>query len=91
MAVITRYSNIELIELPDCSGLSENGKCSWLNVEACTGEGCPYFKRGNSMLEVWERLNSLDEKMQEHIAEKYYGGVRPWAPRNLKHGGKQNV
>ncbi len=26
-----------------------------------------------------KRLSSLDEATQEHIAQKYYGGRRPWA------------
>ncbi|MBO5035959.1 MAG: hypothetical protein J6D42_02640 [Clostridia bacterium] len=25
-----------------------------------------------------ERLNSLDQEKQRHIAEKYYGGKMPW-------------
>ncbi len=79
MATLTRYSNIELLNLPDCRDLRENGKCALLNVPACTGEGCPYYRERNSVDCSWQRLCSLNEKTQEHIAQKYYGGARPWA------------
>ncbi|AHF11222.1 MULTISPECIES: hypothetical protein [Dehalobacter] len=36
----TRYSNLELLKLPDCDGLLENGKCKYLDVPACLGENC---------------------------------------------------
>ncbi len=35
-----------------------------------------YIKK-SSMRELWEQFNSLDEETQEHIAGKYYGGIRP--------------
>lgn len=75
MVNLTRYSNLELLKLPDCGGLLENGKCRWLNVQTCIGGECSYHR---SLAKAYERLRSLDEKMQEHIAKKYYGGSRPW-------------
>ena len=78
MAAITRYENIDLINLPDCKDLLENGKCAILNVAFCTGFGCPYYPASDSEERSKNRLCSLDEKTQEHIAQKYYGGARPW-------------
>lgn len=84
MASLTRNSNAELLYLPDCSGLLENGKCRWLSVSICLGLKCTHYKGvgslGENRLEKAQaRLRSLDEKTQEHIARKYYGGSRPWA------------
>jgi hypothetical protein len=75
---LTRLSNPELLKLPDCGGLLENGKCKWLNVSACTGAKCSYHRKMNSLSKARERLRSLDEASQERISQKYYGGSRPW-------------
>jgi len=84
MATLTRYSNPELLTLPDCGGLLENGKCRWLNVQKCSGVKCSYYQRQNSLEKAQERLRSLDEATQERIAQKYYGGTRPWADNEAK-------
>jgi hypothetical protein len=76
MTIYTRYSNLEFLELPDCKGLLENGKCRYLNVPNCLGKNCSYRQ---SRKKVFARLRSLDEKQQEHISKKYYNGARPWA------------
>jgi len=78
MATLTRTSNSELLRLPDCGGLLENGKCQWLTVPTCIGERCSYYQKINSFHKARERLRSLDEATQERIAKKYYGGLRPW-------------
>lgn len=78
MASLTRYSNSELVDMPDCRGLLEDGKCRWLNVITCIGSGCPYCKTTNNNEKVHERLQSLDERTQTKISRKYYGGTRPW-------------
>ncbi|MEG2634072.1 MAG: hypothetical protein RSA97_05715 [Oscillospiraceae bacterium] len=78
MAALSRYSNRELLEFPDCDGLGENGKCKWLNVSGCTGDGCPYFHKKGTTESSYIRLRSLDEEVQKRIALKYYNGTRPW-------------
>lgn len=78
MATLTRYSNIELLDLPDCKELRENGNCALLKVTACMGETCPYYRERSSEDRWNKRLCTLDEKTQEHIAQKYFDGARPW-------------
>lgn len=87
MASLTRYSNTDLLELPDCGGLLENGKCRWLSVSYCIGAKCSYYKKTNDTEKARTRLQSLDEKMQERISRKYYGGSRPWADTEAGGGG----
>ena len=40
----------------------------------------------DSGVKAWERLCSLDEETQQRIAQKYYGGLRPWekAERSIR-------
>lgn len=78
MTALTRYSNQKLLKLPDCDGLLENGKCSWLDISVCVGADCSFCHKIGSLTKVWQRLRSLDEQTQEHIAQKYYEGSRPW-------------
>jgi hypothetical protein len=78
MTALTRNSNPELLKLPDCEGLQENGKCRWLKIPACSGVGCSYYQKMDSLAKAQERLRSLDEETQERIAQKYYGSFRPW-------------
>ena len=79
---LTRFSNTNLLDLPNCVGLSEAGKCFWLNITSCQGSSCSFQKtnedKSNSMIQVQNRLSELDEKTQEHISQKYYSGKRPW-------------
>ncbi len=77
MAAHTKYDRIEMLKLPDCGGLLDNGRCKWLNVPACIGAGCSYAGRSSASC-ARRRLRSLDETTQSHIADKYYGGARPW-------------
>ncbi|NLL38758.1 MAG: hypothetical protein GX254_04110 [Clostridiales bacterium] len=76
--MLTRKMDFELISLPDCAGLRENGKCSWLNTDACIGEQCSFYRRKSSRERANRRLCSLDESVQARISKKYYGGYRPW-------------
>lgn len=78
MASFNRYADVELINLPDCEGLLKNGKCNYLNVSACIGAKCTYFRHKGAQDESYKRLCCLDEATQNHIAQKYYGGKRPW-------------
>ena len=78
MAALARYSNTELLKLPDCGGLLENGSCRWLDVPKCTGGKCSYCQNLDSSDKALKRLQTLDEATQERIAQKYYGGSRPW-------------
>ncbi len=81
---LSRISNLELITLPNCGGLRENGTCDWLNVPACTGAKCHYYHSANSLEKAHERLRSLDEETQQRIAQKYYSGFRPWMDADTK-------
>ena len=85
---LTRTANLDLITLPNCGGLREDGKCSWLNVPTCTGAKCHYYHSPNSLAKAHERLRSLDEETQQRIAQKYYRGARPWMNANTKAGGE---
>ena len=91
MSALTRNANIELLNLPNCGGLQENGKCRWLNVSACVGPGCAHYQDINSFDKAQQRLCSLDESTQQRIAQKYYGGSRPWADNCRNFGGKYHV
>ena len=84
MVPLSRYSGIEINKLPDCAGLLENGRCRWLQISACVGEKCTYNKRVKSQEMAEARLCSLDEETQTRIANKYYGGFRPWAAPDAK-------
>lgn len=82
--VYTRNLNLELLKLPDCDALLENGKCNCLDVPACLGASCPSYHKKDSPEKVFARLRSLDEEKQEYISQKYYGGKRPWAQSEVK-------
>ena len=84
MAAWTRNASAELLRLPDCGGLLENGKCRWLNVPSCLGAGCSFYQGFNSQTKSKMRLRALDDATQERIARKYYGGTRPWLNDNEK-------
>ena len=75
MAALTRYSNFELLGLPDCDGLLENGKCRWTKTP-CSGARC--HRGENSLERAYARLRTLSEDSQAYIARKYYFGGRPW-------------
>lgn len=73
---------MELVKLPNCQGLSENGKCNWLSIGTCVGEEC-VFKRSasehvSSGIKTFNRLASLASVEQARIADKYYNGMKPW-------------
>lgn len=79
---LTKLSNINLLDMPDCVGLMENGRCSRLNITYCAGNICPLKltrpEEIDSRRRSMERLRSLDEQTQAKIAGKYYGGRRVW-------------
>lgn len=79
---MNRSSNLDLLGLPDCMGLSKACKCIWLNVKVCKGMECK-FKRSavecsSSFIHAFQRLASLDDRKQTYIADKYYSGRKPW-------------
>ena len=76
---LNRTAGAEWTHLPDCRGLSENGRCQWLKVPQCLGADCAYYRQSINQAAAWQRLNALSEEQQAHIALKYYGGSRPWA------------
>ena len=73
--------NLELLKLPDCAGLLENGKCEYLDVPGCQGKNCTFY---NGQKKAFARLLSLDEEKQNHISQKYYSGKRPWSESSVK-------
>ncbi|ADL52915.1 hypothetical protein [Clostridium cellulovorans] len=79
---MNKYSLLELTNLPECSGLSEHGRCTRLNVFYCQGEGCTFKSTKEeeraSISSAYQRLLSLDVSKQKQIARKYYGGIMPW-------------
>ncbi len=77
--IYSRFDNSELMQLPDCDGLLENGKCKFLDVPACRGKDCSFSHKKDSFEKVYARLRLLSEEKQEHISKKYYNGDRPWA------------
>jgi hypothetical protein len=83
---MSRYRLTDFSRFPDCSGLSDRGKCTWLMISNCQGEACT-FKRTceedfDSIQYAYQRLSSLSSSTQRHIAEKYYGGSMPWNEEN---------
>jgi hypothetical protein len=84
MATFADAAKTEILKMPDCEGLLENGRCRWLNVSACTGLGCRYYQHTGSLVKARQRLQSLDEETQERIAQKYYKGYRPWTETDTK-------
>jgi hypothetical protein len=78
MAELTSKLNAGFSKLPSCSGLLENGKCKWMNIPVCNSASCTYYTKMDSLTKAYERLSSLPEAKQECIAQKYYGGFRPW-------------
>lgn len=77
----------DLSEFPDCSGLTDNGRCIRLNVVNCQGENCS-FKRTkkediNSIKRAYQLLSSLDRLEQIHIAKKYFNGYVPWIQKTV--------
>jgi hypothetical protein len=77
---LTRLSDLNMIDLPDCAGLAENGKCLWLDVPFCLSGACPFKKTEEawsaSLRKAFKRLSELDEHSQERIAAKYFNGKR---------------
>lgn len=76
------YNKINLLDFPDCAALSEYGKCSWLAVQNCQGNNCPFRRtKKDYLMSVkfsYDRLSELDKIQQLYIAKKYYGGSMPW-------------
>ena len=79
---IAAHNSAALLKLPDCVFLQENGRCSRLNRNFCTGEGCSFLTsqlKSNEVKSKWAtRLSTLSEQQQNRIAKKYYGGTKPW-------------
>ncbi len=71
-----------LCRLPDCVDLSENGKCSRLNINTCRGWECSFMRtkaEAEKSAKHWsKRLSSLSKSEQLQIAKKYYSGSMPW-------------
>jgi hypothetical protein len=79
---IGRFSNLDLLRIPNCMGLSKTGRCTWLNCKTCMGKECK-FKHSEEeckslRMQTFQRLASLDDSKQTYIAQKYYNGRKPW-------------
>lgn len=77
-----KFSNLSLINMPDCVALSDLRKCKRLTSLVCDKKTCP-FKQSNheettSIQTAYERISSLDNSTQSRIAKKYYKGSMPW-------------
>lgn len=76
------FPNLHLLGLPNCMGLSERGKCNWLNNAVCKGENCKFMRLEADLqltqMKLFQRLASLSEVQQAHISNKYYNGRKPW-------------
>ncbi len=79
---LTRFSNLDWIDLPNCVNLTQFGQCSLLIISMCQGNTCPFKltqeEKDAAEFKVRKRLSSLDEETQVKIAHKYYKGKRPW-------------
>ena len=84
----SRISNLELIDFPDCTNLTEYCKCKGLNFFRCEGKDCVFLKsieqQEDSIKQVYRRLASLDETTQQKISDKCYNGKRPWMKNSYK-------
>lgn len=82
MSIISKYINLDWLDLPNCINLSKYGKCTILNISKCAGEACSFKitqeENEDAKYKVYKRILSLDEEIQEKIARKYYNGKRPW-------------
>ncbi|MDD2300537.1 MAG: hypothetical protein PHU69_13000 [Fermentimonas sp.] len=79
---MTRFSNLNWLDLPNCINLSKNGHYSILKISCCQGDTCSFKltqeEKDAAACKVKEKLSSLDEETQEKIARKYYNDRRPW-------------
>lgn len=79
---LTKMSNLEWVNLPDCNKLTEHGRCSIKGDIPCTGVTCQFKitkeEADASRYRTMRRLSSLGEEEQQRIANKYYGGRRVW-------------
>jgi len=65
-----------------CIGQTKNNGCKKLTVDKCIGESCSFIQTKEqadaSKKRSFERLASLRQERQSHIAEKYYSAKMPW-------------
>lgn len=71
-----------LSKFPDCSALSERGRCARLTLNYCQGKFCTFKQSSKEELDsiqsAYQRISSLDISIQTYISEKYYKGTMPW-------------
>lgn len=77
-----KYSNLSLLNMPDCVALSDLKKCSRLTSLECDKNNCPFMQNideeTTSIKNAYERISNLDDNTQSHISKKYYNGNMPW-------------
>ncbi len=75
------YKLLDFSKLPDYIALSESGKRNRLTVHNWHGEKCTFKQTQkeefNSIQCAYQRLVSLNQSIQSHIAKKYYYGCMP--------------
>ncbi|MGD9567909.1 MAG: hypothetical protein AB7V48_06230 [Sedimentibacter sp.] len=77
-----RFSNLSLINMPDCVALSDLKKCRRLTTLVCDKNMCPFKQNFDeeteSLQNAYDRISHLDDNAQTRIAKKYYNGNMPW-------------
>jgi hypothetical protein len=85
---VNRFSNSELLKLPNCTELTETGRCKLFNTYVCKGDFCRFKKTFEDQKSIdnktYQRLASLSELQQTYISNKYYSGKKPWTCKNKK-------
>ena len=72
-----------------CFAYDQSDKsCRALHNSSDCGLACPFRKSRTriyaSRRNAYRRLAGLPEEQQQHIAETYYGGARPWRGKARK-------
>lgn len=77
-----KFSNLSLINMPDCVALTDLKKCNRLTSLVCDNKTCPFKKNLEeetaSIQNAYNRISNLDSTTQNQIAKKYYKGSMPW-------------
>lgn len=77
-----KYSNLSLLNMPDCVALSDLKKCSRLTTLECDKSMCPFKQstdeKNASIQSAYDRISNLDDNTQTRISKKYFKGNMPW-------------
>lgn len=74
-----------------CFALNKNNYCQVLSIVKCPCSSCSFFKTpeqaAESRRKANDRLASLDQVYQKHIADTYYHGRIPWLEGGASYDG----